>query len=68
VRSIAPRLAALVCVGGLVLLGTAGPDDNLQTLLGVMGLVGAGLLLGLGKVLDVLGYVEEGATDADEPR
>jgi len=33
-----------------------------------MGLVGAGLLLGLGKVLDVLGYVEEGATDADEPR
>jgi len=50
------------------LLGTAGPDDNLQTLLGVMGLVGAGLLLGLGKVLDVLGYVEEGATDADEPR
>lgn len=64
VSHLASRLALLVGAGGLVLLVMAGPGDSFRSLLGVLGLVGAGLLVGLGKVLRVLGYVEEGAADA----
>jgi hypothetical protein len=48
-----------------VLLAMAGPGDDLQTTLGAMGLVGAGLLVGLGALLRFLGYIEEGAADRD---
>lgn len=65
-QSVANRLALLVSVGGLVLLALAGPGDDLQTTVGVLGLVGAGLLVGLGAVLKLLGYVGEGAADEDE--
>ncbi|WP_232798362.1 hypothetical protein [Salinibacter altiplanensis] len=60
------RIALLMSVGGLVLLALAGPGDDLQTTLGAMGLVGAGLLVGLGTLLKVLGYVGEGAADAED--
>ena len=66
--NLSSRLALVVGVGGLALLVMAGPGDNLRSLLGVVGLVGAGLLVGLGKVLNVLGYVEEGATDAGDSK
>ena len=42
-HNVAYRLALLISVGGLVLLAMAGPGDDLQTTLGAMGLVGAGL-------------------------
>lgn len=67
-QNVAYRLALLISIGGLVLLAMAGPGDDLQTTLGAVGLVGAGLLMGLGKALDLLGYVEEGATDPEEPQ
>ncbi|WP_263784316.1 hypothetical protein [Salinibacter grassmerensis] len=65
-HNVAYRLALLISVGGLVLLALAGPGDDLRTTLGTMGLVGAGLLVGLGALLRFLGYVEEGAADMDE--
>ena len=67
VQTVASRLALLVGIGGLALLLMAGPGDDLRTTLGVVGLVGAGLLVGLGGLLKVLGYVEEGAADAEDP-
>lgn len=65
-RNIAYRLALLAGIGGLVLLTIAGSGGDVRTPLGVAVLVVAGLLVGLGKVIDVLDYVEEGATDAEE--
>lgn len=64
-QNVAYRLALLISIGGLVLLAMAGPGDDLQTTLGAVGLVGAGLLMGFGKALDLLGYVEEGAADPE---
>jgi hypothetical protein len=66
VQTVASRLALLVGIGGLALLLMAGPGDDLRTTLGMVGLVGAGLLVGLGGLLKVLGYVEEGAADAED--
>ncbi|MFB6273582.1 MAG: hypothetical protein ABEL51_11875 [Salinibacter sp.] len=66
-HNLAYRLALLVGIGGLVLLSIAGSGDDVRTPLGVSVLAVAGLLAGLGKALDVLGYVEEGATDAEDP-
>ena len=65
-QNVAYRLALLAGIGGLVLLMVAGPGDDVRTPLGVVVLAAAGLLAGLGKVVDLLGYVEEGATDAEE--
>ncbi len=65
-HTVASRLALLVGIGGLALLMMAGPGDDFRTTLGVVGLVGAGLLVGLGGLLKVLGYVEEGAADAED--
>lgn len=65
-HNIAYRLALLAGIGGLVLLTIAGSGDDVRTPLGVAMIVVAGLLVGLGKIIDVLGYVEEGATDAEE--
>ena len=46
----------------------AGSGDDVRTPLGVVVLAAAALLAGLGKAIDLLGYVEEGATDAGESR
>lgn len=60
------RLALLAGVGGLVLLMWASQGSGVKTPLGTALIAAAGLLLGLGKIIDLLGYVKEGATDADE--
>jgi len=64
-RNGAYSFAFLAVVGGLVLLMIADQDDVL-TPLGVILLVLSLLLTGLGKVIDVLGYVQEGAADPDD--
>ncbi len=64
-RNGAYSFAFLALVGGLVLLMIAEQDDVL-TPLGVILLLSSLLLAGIGKVIDVLGYVREGATDPDE--
>jgi len=56
VHNLAYRLALLSSIAGLVLLTTAGSGDDVRTPLGVALLAA------------VLGYVEEGATDAEEPQ
>jgi len=66
-HNLAYRLALLAGIGGLVLLTIAGPGDDVRTPLGVAVLAAAALLVGVGKAIDLLGYVEEGATDAEEP-
>jgi len=65
-RNGAYSLAFLATVFGLVLLAMAGPGDGLSTSLGAVLVVVAILLAGLGKGLDLLGYVHEGATEGDE--
>lgn len=65
-QNVAYRLALLAGIGGLVLLMVAGSGDDVRTPLGVAVLAVAGLLAGLGKAIDLLGYVEEGATDTEE--
>lgn len=65
---LAYRLALLAGIGGLALLMVAGSGDDVRTPLGVVVLAAAALLAGLGKAIDLLGYVEEGATDAGESR
>ena len=67
VRNVAYRLALLTSIGGIVLLVVGGPGDDVKNTLGVTALAVAGLLAGLGKAVDVLGYVQDGATDS-EPR
>ena len=67
VRNVAYRLALLASTGGIVLLVVGGPGDDVKNTLGVTALAVAGLLAGLGKAVDVLGYVRDGATDS-EPR
>ena len=68
VHNLAYRLALLAGIGGLVLLTIAGSGDDIRTPLGMVLLVAAGLLVVLGKALDLLGYVEEGAADTEERR
>jgi hypothetical protein len=65
-QNAAYRLALLAGVGGLVLLMVAPQGGGMKTSLGTALLLVAGLLVGLGGVIDLLGYVEEGAADADE--
>ena len=65
VRNVAYRLALLVGTGGIVLLVVGGPGDDVKNTLGVTALAVAGLLAGLGKAIDVLGYVRDGATDSE---
>lgn len=65
-RNIAYRLALVAALVGLVLLTVAGSGDDVRNPLGVSLLAVAALLAGVGKALDVLGYVEEGATDAHD--
>jgi drug/metabolite transporter (DMT)-like permease len=64
-QNTAYRLALLAGVGGLLLL-TWAPQGGVETSLGTALLAVAGLLAGLGTVIDLLGYVKEGATDTDD--
>jgi len=64
-RNVAYGLSTVAALAGLVLLMIAGQGDY-RTALGTV-LLGAALLLwGLGKGVDLLGYVQEGATRPDE--
>lgn len=64
-RNVAYGLATAAAFAGLVLLMIAGQGDY-RAALGTV-LLGVALLLwGLGKGVDLLGYVQEGATSPDE--
>ena len=65
-QNAAYRLALLAGIGGLLLLMWAPQGGGVETPLGTALLAVAGLLVGLGTVIDLLGYVEEGATDAED--
>ena len=58
-------LAALSVIGGLVLLMIADQGAGLYTPLGTALLVVAIVLVGIGKLIDLLGYVQEGASDPE---
>jgi hypothetical protein len=65
-QNAAYRLALLAAIGGLLLLMWAPQGGGVENALGTALLAVAGLLVGLGTVIDLLGYVEEGATDAED--
>lgn len=65
-RNGAYTLATGAAVLGLVLLTLAEPGAGLFTPLGTVMMIVAVLLAGLGKGIDLLGYVQEGAADADD--
>ena len=65
-QNAAYRLALLAGIGGLLLLMWAPQGGGMETPLGTALLAVAGLLVGLGTVIDLLGYVEEGATDTED--
>ncbi|PSQ96040.1 MAG: hypothetical protein BRD55_08325 [Bacteroidetes bacterium SW_9_63_38] len=64
-RNGAYTLATMAALGGLVLLSVAGQGDY-RTALGVMLFLAAGVLAGIGRGVDVLGYVHEGVRRSDE--
>ncbi|MFB6249887.1 MAG: hypothetical protein ABEL97_15100 [Salinibacter sp.] len=64
-RNGAYTLASIAALVGLVLL-TVGSSDGVETALGTVLLIVAPLLMGIGKAIDVLGYVRDGAADPDE--
>jgi hypothetical protein len=59
-------LAAGAAGLGLLLLMLAEPGAKLLTPLGTVLLAVAGLLAGLGKGIDLLGHVRDGATGSDD--
>ncbi len=65
-RNGAYTLAGLSAVLGLVLLTVAEQGSSVFTSLGTVLLVVAALLAGLGKGIDLLGYVQEGAAGPDD--
>lgn len=65
-QNVAYRLSLLTVIGGLVLLMIAERGSDIKTPLGVALIGGAVLLAGIGKLVDLLGYVEEGATEAKD--
>jgi hypothetical protein len=65
-RNGAYTLASVAAVLGVVLLSLAEPGAGLYTPLGTLMLVVAVLLSGLGKGIDLLGHVRDGATDPDD--
>jgi hypothetical protein len=65
-RNGAYTLATTAAVLGIVLLMLAEPGAALLPSLGTVLLAVAVLLAGLGKGIDLLGYVREGAADPDE--
>jgi hypothetical protein len=60
-------LATGAAVLGLVLLTLAEPGAGLYTPLGTVLLAVAVLLAGLGKGIDLLGHVRDGAAGPDDP-
>jgi hypothetical protein len=64
-RNGAYTLAFLAALAGLALL-MVGHADGMETALGTVLLIVAPLLGGVGKVIDVLGYVRDGAAEPDE--
>jgi hypothetical protein len=64
-RNGAYTLAFFAALGGLVLL-MVGRSDGFETALGTVLLIVAPLLAGVGKIIDLLGYVQEGAAEPDE--
>lgn len=65
-RNGAYTLAGLSAVLGLILLTVAEQGSSVSTSLGSVLLVVAVLLAGLGKAVDLLGHVREGAAGRDE--
>lgn len=65
-RNGAYTLATTAALGGLVLLTIAEQGDY-RTALGLVLFLVAGVLAALGKGVDVLGYVREGARRSDDP-
>lgn len=65
-RNGAYSLAVLSTIGGFALLLIA-EQGSAQTALGSVLLLIALLLAGLGKGIDLLGYVHEGASESNEP-
>ncbi len=59
-------LAFLSTVSGLVLLMISKPGSSLYPSLGTVLLLVAVLLAGIGKGIEWLGYVKEGALDSDD--
>ena len=59
-------LAVLSTAGGLVLLMLSGPGSSLYPSLGTALLLAAVLLGGIGKGVEWLGHVRDGALDRDE--
>lgn len=59
------RLAGLSIVGGVALLTIAGQDDY-RSALGIVLLLVAALLAGVGKGVEWLGYVQDGARSKEE--
>jgi hypothetical protein len=64
-RNGAYTLAFLAVVLGLVLLAGAAPGEGVRTSLGTVLVAVAVLLAGVGKTIDLLGHVRDGATDDD---
>jgi len=64
-RNGAYTLALVAVLGGLALL-MIGRSGSIETSLGSTLLIVAVLLGGVGKLIDLLGYVGEGATGSDE--
>ena len=60
-------LATGAAVLGLVLLTLAEPGAGLYTPLGTVLLAVAVLLVGVGKGIDLLGHVRDGAAGPDDP-
>lgn len=63
-RNAAYTLSLLAAGVGIVLLTVASPGNDVRTALGTLLLVAAGVVAGIGKAIDLLGYVREGAADS----
>jgi len=60
-------LAVVSAAAGLVLLMLSEPGTSLYPSLGTALLLAAALIAGVGKIIDWLGYVRDGALDRDAP-
>jgi hypothetical protein len=65
-RNGAYTLATVAAALGIVLLALAEPGAGRYTPLGALLLAVAGVLAGLGKGIDLLGHVRDGATDPED--
>lgn len=65
-QNVAYRLAFIAATAGVVLLMMAGQGDSLYTSLGTTLLLAAVVLAGIGKAIDLLHYVGDGAAEPDK--